>query len=435
MVSFNSRETLRDCVEPLCGQDGITVIVVDNASSDGSVDSIIGLPALVLRRSVNGGFASGCNAGWRAARHRWVVFLDDDVVPDPDWFDRLATDLTERFDAAMQDDLSTPEAMAALAEEPGTIDAVTGIRPGVESVIPPRRRRVSRTFTNSRVPDKAVLPTREAARQTRDFITLQTRNDIAQDDWLRATAEGPPGDDFFASFSCYEIDFPAEKSREFLANRLARDCLERLRHSGRSSTPPVSKELFRPPELAQASQEARERLRQAVTPVAQQVAERIDQRVELTLDRTRRELREAFDQAFARQLAAEIQRHWRELTENRGVMDALVDRLRRSTSGLLSERVIEVRKESDRLIEELAGRGGLQRALAGFQELRDAAQEQLQSAEDQRRHRERVAERHTTPKTRPIETARQEAMDLLRSDPGLIGAEHAPLRAAVALRQ
>jgi ATP-dependent DNA helicase RecG len=30
-----------------------------------------------------------------------------------------------------------------------------------------------------------------------------------------------------------------------------------------------------------------------------------------------------------------------------------------------------------------------------------------------------------------IETARQEAMDLLRADPGLIGAEHAPLRTAV----
>jgi hypothetical protein len=30
-----------------------------------------------------------------------------------------------------------------------------------------------------------------------------------------------------------------------------------------------------------------------------------------------------------------------------------------------------------------------------------------------------------------IETARREAMDLLRGDPGLIGAEHAPLRSAV----
>jgi GT2 family glycosyltransferase len=39
------------------------------------------------------GPAAARNAGWRAADAEWVVFLDDDVIPDPDWADRLRDDL------------------------------------------------------------------------------------------------------------------------------------------------------------------------------------------------------------------------------------------------------------------------------------------------------------------------------------------------------
>jgi histidinol-phosphate phosphatase family protein len=39
------------------------------------------------------GPAAARNAGWRASGAEWVVFLDDDVVPSPDWARRLLTDL------------------------------------------------------------------------------------------------------------------------------------------------------------------------------------------------------------------------------------------------------------------------------------------------------------------------------------------------------
>ncbi|MFF8814654.1 glycosyltransferase family 2 protein [Streptomyces pactum] len=39
------------------------------------------------------GPAAARNTGWRACPEPWIVFLDDDVVPGPDWADRLAADL------------------------------------------------------------------------------------------------------------------------------------------------------------------------------------------------------------------------------------------------------------------------------------------------------------------------------------------------------
>jgi histidinol-phosphate phosphatase family protein len=55
-----------------------------------------GLSARVEVLATGGrGPAAARNAGWRAARAPWVVFLDDDVVPGADWRERLQADLRE----------------------------------------------------------------------------------------------------------------------------------------------------------------------------------------------------------------------------------------------------------------------------------------------------------------------------------------------------
>ncbi|WP_433795587.1 glycosyltransferase [Actinoplanes sp. CA-252034] len=56
------------------------------------------LPAESTARVVAGrraGPAAARNAGWRAARHEWVAFLDDDVLPEPGWPLRLLGDLRD----------------------------------------------------------------------------------------------------------------------------------------------------------------------------------------------------------------------------------------------------------------------------------------------------------------------------------------------------
>ncbi|GAB2565912.1 transferase [Paractinoplanes abujensis] len=64
------------------------LIVDDRPGSPPPLD----VPATVLAGPSRGP-AAARNVGWRAAKHDWVAFLDDDVRPDADWADRLMDDL------------------------------------------------------------------------------------------------------------------------------------------------------------------------------------------------------------------------------------------------------------------------------------------------------------------------------------------------------
>ena len=68
VVSYNSREHIRACVEPLARLADVSVIVVDNASADGTLGAIADLPVRSIALATNTGFAHGCNVGIAAGR-------------------------------------------------------------------------------------------------------------------------------------------------------------------------------------------------------------------------------------------------------------------------------------------------------------------------------------------------------------------------------
>jgi hypothetical protein len=65
------------------------VIVVDNASSDDSLGSVRDLPAELVALDENGGFAHGCNEGWRRGGAPYVLFLNPDARIEPAGLARL----------------------------------------------------------------------------------------------------------------------------------------------------------------------------------------------------------------------------------------------------------------------------------------------------------------------------------------------------------
>src|SRR3954447_24522740 len=93
VVAYNSRPTLRACVEPLARESWIETIVVDNASPDRSAEAVADLPVMIVREGVNRGFAAGCNAGWRRGSSPFVLFLNPDAVISPETLRRLAATL------------------------------------------------------------------------------------------------------------------------------------------------------------------------------------------------------------------------------------------------------------------------------------------------------------------------------------------------------
>ncbi|MFO0693786.1 MAG: glycosyltransferase family 2 protein [Polyangiales bacterium] len=93
ILNYRTTEMTLDCLESLAADvtPTMTVVVVDNASGDGSADRIekgidergYGAWARVLRSPVNGGFAAGNNFGMRSVDADAYVLLNSDTIVRP----------------------------------------------------------------------------------------------------------------------------------------------------------------------------------------------------------------------------------------------------------------------------------------------------------------------------------------------------------------
>jgi GT2 family glycosyltransferase len=93
VVSYNSGELIQACLASLAAQTfaHFEAVIVDNASTDGSVDTLV-LPDArfrLIRNSSNLGFSAANNAGARGCRAPWIATLNPDAVADPRWLEQL----------------------------------------------------------------------------------------------------------------------------------------------------------------------------------------------------------------------------------------------------------------------------------------------------------------------------------------------------------
>lgn len=105
IVTFDHRDRIGRCLSALLAtiSERDEVVVLDNASADGTADAVAGyVPRVRLVRSAsNLGFAIGCNLAARATTGRYLVFLNPDTEPRAGWLDGLIAVLDSVADAGL----------------------------------------------------------------------------------------------------------------------------------------------------------------------------------------------------------------------------------------------------------------------------------------------------------------------------------------------
>lgn len=99
---WNGIEILSECLDSLrqATYSNLEIIVVDNASTDGSPDWIRlhHSEVILVENDHNYGYAGGCNRGLKIARGDYLVFLNNDTIQDSGWLEPLVDFLNKNPD-------------------------------------------------------------------------------------------------------------------------------------------------------------------------------------------------------------------------------------------------------------------------------------------------------------------------------------------------
>lgn len=122
VCNFNGERYLEECLRSVLAQGPDEVLVVDDGSSDGSVALVRErFPTVqVLALGENRGPCVARNAGMRAAKHRWVLAVDNDAVLEPGALERLRAALEARPDCCVA------QVRSVLYDEPSRVHYDSG---------------------------------------------------------------------------------------------------------------------------------------------------------------------------------------------------------------------------------------------------------------------------------------------------------------------
>ena len=148
IVSFNARDELAACLGSLRLDPPAVphaIVVVDNASSDGSVEAARAVPGVtVIPLDRNAGFAAANNVGIRATSGELILLLNSDTIVPPGAIDALA--------ARLRRDPSIGAAGPRLVDADGLPELSFGqmIDPGAEWQRKTLLRRIDRDLGDAR---------------------------------------------------------------------------------------------------------------------------------------------------------------------------------------------------------------------------------------------------------------------------------------------
>jgi GT2 family glycosyltransferase len=121
IVTYNGSAHVGTCLRSLLVGEihPSQILVVDNASGDGTVDLVRrGFPAVrLLRVATNLGYGAASNRGVRSCPAEYLAIMNQDVVSTAGWIDRLVSALDEAPMAA----LATPKIL--VKDEPSRVNA------------------------------------------------------------------------------------------------------------------------------------------------------------------------------------------------------------------------------------------------------------------------------------------------------------------------
>ena len=90
---YNSEKTIEKCIKSVFNQyypkDNYEVIVVDDGSTDNSLDLIKDYSSIKLIRQENRGPAAARNLGVKHAKGRYIVFTDSDCIVNKHWLEYI----------------------------------------------------------------------------------------------------------------------------------------------------------------------------------------------------------------------------------------------------------------------------------------------------------------------------------------------------------
>lgn len=103
IVTYNSEETIRDCLKSvLSNSEQTKVIVVDNNSSDKTLEVVRQFPKVkIIQNKENFGFGKANNTGVKSSTGDYIFFLNPDCVVEKDAIEKLAGFLDKNNETAV----------------------------------------------------------------------------------------------------------------------------------------------------------------------------------------------------------------------------------------------------------------------------------------------------------------------------------------------